>query len=149
MSVKVHVEMCPVRNVIARIGIDRKGAVQRFVTSTINRRITKYMPYRTGALSTKLKFIKSDTEIEVNAPYAAYQYYGKVMVNSATGKGPALIPGVGYRYKKGTVLRTTDRDLRYDTTKNPMAGPYWDRRLMASEGAQIAQEVQAYVNRRR
>ena len=70
------------------------------------------------------------------------------MVNSATGKGPAFIPGVGYRYRKGTVLKATERDLNYDLTKHPKAGPFWDRRMMASEAAQIAHDIQVYVNRR-
>ena len=107
------------------------------------------MPYRTGTLSSlPVKRIISPTEIEVAANYARYQYYGKVEVNAKTGKGPAFIPGVGYRYRKGTVLRATDRDLNYDTTKNHQAGPFWDRRMMAAEKDQIAQDLQDYINRR-
>lgn len=149
MSTSIKVDMAPVNVILTRLGIDKNGDVQQFLTETINRRITKYMPYRTGALSTKLKFVKSPTEIEILAPYARYQYYGKVMVNAKTGKGPALIPGVGYRYKKGTVLKVTDRDLDQQTgTKNPKAGPFWDRRLMADEKGAIVADVQAYINRR-
>lgn len=148
MSTRIKVNMKPVDTILTRLGIDKNGEVQMQVTRIINNRITKYMPFRTGALSTKSKRIKSPTEIEVAAPYARYQYYGKVMVNSETGKGPALIPGVGYRYRKGTVLKATERDLNYDLTKHPQAGPFWDRRMMASEAAQIAQDVQAYIKRR-
>lgn len=39
------------------------------------------MPYRSGALSSKLKYISGPAEITVRAPYAKYQYYGKVMVD--------------------------------------------------------------------
>jgi hypothetical protein len=141
--------MRPVNTIMTRLGVNQTGDVQRFVTNTVNRRITRYMPFRSGALATKLKYIKSSTEIEVLAPYARMQYYGKVMVNAKTGKGPACIPGVGYRYPEGAVLRATNRDLQYDLTKNSQAGPYWDRRMMAAEGTQIAAEVQEYVNRRR
>ena len=42
----------------------------------------------------------------------------------------------------------SDRDIEYDKTKNPQAGPLWDRRLMAAEGAVMRQELQDYVNRR-
>jgi hypothetical protein len=140
--------MKPVDTILTRIGVDKNGDVQMQVTRIINNRITKYMPFRTGVLSTKSKRIKSPTEIEVAAPYALYMYYGKVMVNSKTGKGPAFIPGVGYRYRKGTVLKVTERDLNYDLTKHPKAGPFWDRRMMASEAAQIAHDIQVYVNRR-
>lgn len=149
MKTTIIVDMKPVNTILTRLGVDKNGDVQKFVTMTINKRITRYMPYRTGALSTKLKYIKSPTEIEVLAPYARYQYYGKVMVNAATGKGPAFIPGVGYRYKKGTILRATDRNLQYDKTKNALAGPYWDRRMMAAESGQIAADVQDFARRRR
>ena len=148
MSTRIKVEMKPVDTILTRLGVDKNGDVQMQVTRVINNRITKFMPFRTGALSTKSKRIKSPTEIEVAAPYALYMYYGKVMVNSKTGKGPAFIPGVGYRYRKGTVLKATDRDLNYDTTKHTQAGPFWDRRMMASEAAQIAHDIQVYVNRR-
>lgn len=148
MSTRIKVEMKPVDTILTRIGVDKNGDVQMQVTRIINNRITKYMPFRTGVLATKLKRIKSPTEIEVAAPYALYMYYGKVMVNSETGKGPAFIPGVGYRYRKGTVLKATERDLNYDLTKHSKAGPFWDRRMMASEAAQIAHDIQMYVNRR-
>lgn len=148
MSTRIKVEMKPVATILTRIGVNKTGDVQMQLTRIVNKRITRYMPFRTGALSTKLKYIKSPTEIEVAAPYARMMYYGKVMVNSKTGKGPAFIPGVGYRYKKGTTLKATDRDLKYDTTKHPEAGPFWDRRMMAAEKDAIVSDVQAYVRRR-
>ena len=128
--IRVRVKMKPVNTILTRMGVKPDGDVQMFVTNTVNRRITRYMPFRSGALSTKLKHIKSATEIEVLGPYARYQYYGKVM------EGPA--PKV-----------VTDRDLKYDKTKNPLAGPFWDRRLIANEGAQIAGEVRRYVSGRK
>ena len=149
MATKIKVDMKPVNTILTRLGVDKTGDVQMQTTRIINQRITRYMPYRSGALSTKLKYIKSPTEIEVLGPYARYQYYGKVMVNAKTGKGPALIPGVGFRYKEGTILKATDRNLDQKTgTKNDRAGPRWDRRLMAAEGAQIAKEIQDYVDRK-
>ena len=128
--IRVRVKMKPVNTILTRMGVKPDGDVQMFVTNTVNRRITRYMPFRSGALSTKLKHIKSATEIEVLGPYSRYQYYGKVM------EGPAP-------------KAVTDRDLKYDKTKNPLAGPFWDRRLIANEGAQIAGEVRRYVSGRK
>ena len=128
--IRVRVKMKPVNTILTRMGVKPDGDVQMFVTNTVNRRITRYMPFRSGALSTKLKHIKSATEIEVLGPYARYQYYGKVM------EGPAP-------------KAVTDRYLKYDKTKNPLAGPFWDRRLIANEGAQIAGEVRRYVSGRK
>lgn len=128
--IRVRVKMKPVNTILTRMGVKPDGDVQMFVTNTVNRRITRYMPFRSGVLSTKLKHIKSATEIEVLGPYARYQYYGKAM------EGPA--PKV-----------VTDRDLKYDKTKNPLAGPFWDRHLMNNEGAQIAADVRRYVSGRK
>ena len=128
--IRVRVKMKPVNTILTRMGVKPDGDVQMFVTNTVNRRITRYMPFRSGALSTKLKHIKSATEIEVLGPYARYQYYGKAM----DGPAPKVV---------------TDRDLKYDKTKNPLAGPFWDRRLIANEGAQIAGEVRRYVSGRK
>lgn len=128
MSDKIKVEMKPTATILARLGIDKNGRVQRFLTETVNKRITRYMPYRAGVLSSKLKFVSSPTEITVLGPYARYQYYGKVMV----GKPPKQV---------------TDTDLVYDKTKHPNAGPFWDRRLMAAEKDVVVREVQAYVKR--
>lgn len=149
MITRISVDMKPVNTILTRLGIDNNGDVQKFATETINRRITRYMPAsQSEVLSTKKKFVISPTEIEILGPYARYQYYGKVMVNSKTGKGPSLIPGVGYRYRKGTVLKATDRDLKYDTTKNQQAGPFWDRRLMAAEKDAIVSDIQEYIRRK-
>lgn len=128
MSTTVKVKMKPVATILARLGIDKNGRVQRFLTETVNRRITRYMPFRTGVLATKLKFVSSPTEITVNGPYARYQYYGKVMV----GRPPKQV---------------TDIDLNYDKTKHPQAGPFWDRRLMAAEKDVILREVGACIKR--
>lgn len=129
MKTTIKVDMRPASAITKRLGIDRNGDVQRFVTHTVNRRITRYMPYRTGTLATKLKIVTGPTEITVLGPYARYQYYGKVMV----GKAPRTV---------------TDKDLQYTKSKNLLAGPFWDRRMMAAEGAQIREDIQKYVRRR-
>ena len=148
MSTRIRAEMKPIATILTRLGVDKTGDVQMQVTRIINKRITRYMPYRSGALATKQKHIKSPTEIEVIAPYSRLQYYGKVMVNSKTGKGPALIPGVGFRYRKGTTLKVTNRDLEYGITKNQRAGPFWDKRMMAAEKGAIVSDIQVYIRRK-
>lgn len=131
MSTTIKVKMQPVNVILTRLGVDKNGDVQQFVTNSINRRITRYMPYRTGALSTKLKYVKSPVEIEVNARYARYQYYGKVMV----GKAPKV---------------AIDKPLNQEphSPGNDRAGPFWDKRLMAEEADAIAAEAQEYVRRK-
>lgn len=130
MSTRIKVEMKPVNTILTKLGVNHTGDVQMQTTRIINQRITRYMPFRTGALATKLKHIKSPTEIVVLGPYARYQYYGKVMV----GPPPKV---------------ATDIPLRYTRSKNPLAGPFWDRRMMAAEKRQIALEIQRYVDWRK
>ena len=129
MSTKIKVEMKPVEQIIRAHGLDKNGHVQLFHTMNVNRRIGKYMPHLTGTLETKLKHVKSNTEIEILGPYAKYQYYGKVMVGSA----PKVV---------------TDRPLEYTKTFNPLAGPYWDRALSAAEGEAMAADLQRYISRK-
>lgn len=150
MSTRIRVDMEPIASILKRLGIDKNGDVQKHATSIINKRITRYMPYRTGALSTNVKYIKSPTEIEVAANYAHYQYVGKKRVNAKTGKGPAFLEGIGFRYKLGTVTKPTDIDLdqRPHSPGNDRAGPLWDRRLMAAEKDAIVADIQDYIRRK-
>lgn len=142
MKWKVKVDMKPVNTIMTRLGVTPDGDVQKFVTNAVSGRITAYMPYRSGAL-TKLKFIKSPTEIEVIAPQAHYLYRGVLMVDPVTGS-PWSKPEHGSK-----VDAVPPKALEYDKTKNPKAGPNWDKRLMAFEGAKIAADVQEYIKRRK
>lgn len=151
MRTTVKVNMQPVGRIITRLGVNKNGDVQHFVTATVNRRLTRYMPYRSGALATKLKFVSGPSEITVLGPYARYQYYGKVMVDPVTKAAGFQDADGQWKSRRGVAKVLTDRDLDYSLSrqKNPRAGPFWDKRMMTAEGAQIAMEIQAYVNRRK
>ena len=145
----IQVDMKPIRQVMARLGVDARGDVQRFHTANVCRRIQKYMPYRSGT-TIKLMIIQSPAEepfIHVDVPYARMLYYGKLMVDPKTGAAGFLTPN-GWRSRKGVPKVESKRPIQYDRTKNPQAGPFWDRRLVAAEGPQMAAELQEYVRRR-
>lgn len=127
---KVKIDIPSAEQMIRRLGLHEQGEAQKFHTANINRRIGKYMPHLSGALETKLKFIWSNTKIEILGPYAKYQYYEKVMV----GKAPKV---------------TTDKPLEYTKDFNPQAGPFWDRALVAAEGDVLVAELQEFINRRK
>lgn len=148
MSTTVKVEVKPVAKILKDHGLEKDGDIQRYWTSIVNKRLTRYMPFKSGALATKLKFQASPSSIVVLGPYANYQYRGKVMVNAKTGKGAAYIPGVGFRYKKGTVLKATSRPLNYDTSKNPDAGALWDKRLVENEMGAMMADIRNYIRHR-
>lgn len=137
-----------VQALIRRKGLDANGDVQRFHTNNVNNRIGKYMPHLSGMLETKLKLIKSPTEIIVLGPYAMMQYYGKVMIDPKINAAGFMTPE-GWRSRRGSVKVRTDRDMEYTKTFNPKAGPYWDRALIASEGRVMEEDLRKYITRRR
>lgn len=146
MAVKVKVDMKPVNTILTRLGINETGDVQMQATRIINQRITRYMPYRTGVLAMKSKYIKSPTEIEVLGPYAKYQYYGELMVDHITRS--AWSPKYSWKVRTGIPLNYHRPGNGEGGAGNPLAGPKWDKRMMAAEGAQIAKEIQTYVDRK-
>lgn len=128
---KATLKMNTVDQILRSHGLNVSGDVQRFHTQNVLRRIQKYMPYRTGA-TIKLTITQTNInkpEIVTDTPYAKYLFYGFAM------EGPAP-------------KRVTERALIYTKTKNPRAGPRWDRALSAAEGGAIADDLKRYINRR-
>lgn len=124
--------------------------VQRRWSEIVFNGSIKYMPMDTGNFI-NLSRIHSEPlfaqgELLYPDPYAQYLYQGHVMVNEKTGKGPALIPNVGYRYKKGTTLKATERPLTYDQSANPLAGPRWVERAKNDHYEEWCEELQKYIN---
>lgn len=80
----------------------------------------------TGGLQQRSHTEDDGKRVVFPGPYARYLYYGKVMVDSATGKGPRKIPtGPGeyvLRFRKGAKLIATNRPLKYS---DPQAVPEW------------------------
>lgn len=129
---KVKLELPGANELIKRLGVDPSGEVQTFHTNNVLQRITKYMPYRSG-VTIKLTIAQTDTnkpEIVTDTPYARVLYYGVAM----EGKAPK---------------RATDRPLNYTKNENPQAGPFWDRALVANEGAALVADLQAFIDRRK
>lgn len=147
---RIKVNTRPVVDIMRRKGLGLNGDVQQYHTANVLRRIVRYMPYRTGATIklTQAQSPISKPEINTFTRYARYLHEGKVMVNEKTGNGPAVIPGVGPRWPKGAKLKATNRPLTYTKTKNPAAGPYWGRRLVAKEGDAMLQDLKDYVRGR-
>lgn len=142
MPTYIKIDTRSVAALVRRLGSQQLAQqAQIAMTREIDKRIGRYMAYRTGVMSGKAKRMISPSQILVDTPYARYQYYGNVMVNSKTGKGPRLIPGIGFRWPKGAILKVTGRPLRYDTSKNEKAGPYWDKALMSNESTDIFKSV--------
>ena len=121
MEVKIQVD--PAARILHQHGLDASGDAQRFHTANVLRRIQKYMPFRTGA-TIKLTVAQTDIrvpEIVTEAPYA------KMLFNGRSRSG---------------------NPIRYTKTKNPHAGPRWDKAVSAAEGAAMAADLQRYLQRK-
>lgn len=119
----------PNKQLIQARGLEPYGRTQKFIDQECIRLMDPYTPNLNGIL------IKSATvgtkigsgEIHQIAPYARYQYYGKLMVSSITGSA----------WSRGESKVLTDKDLVYSTHKNARAGPYWFLRMKSDHKDQI------------
>lgn len=102
-------------------GINNGGRVQKYIDSECIRLMKPYTPMLSGVLikSATLGSTIGSGEIVQIAPYARYQYYGKLMVSSITGSAWAT---------KGESKILTDKNLTYSKI-NPNAGPFWLERM--------------------
>ena len=141
---KIKVNLKPIDQIIKDKGLSEDGDVQGELTKIVSNRIGRYMPYRTGVLSGKLKHIKSPTEIKVEGPYAHYQYMGEVWGPNI----PVIENGIITGFWSPPNKHRTGRSLEYSKGKNSQAGPFWDRHLMAAEGDAIRADLQAYIDRK-
>lgn len=86
-----------------------------------------FVPALTKSLSIRTRV--SENKIIYPGPYARYLYYGKVMVDSATGKGPIRIVSKDgsevIRFRKGARLIPTEKPLKYTKSVHPQATDHW------------------------
>lgn len=111
-------------------GICSMGKAQKFVDSECIRLMKPYTPMLMGVLekSATLGTKIGSGKIQQIAPYARYQYYGKLMVSSVTGSSYA---------SKGEKKVLTDKDLVHQKSKHPQAGSFWFERMKADHKAKI------------
>lgn len=143
MKVTVKMDLPGAAKVVQDLGLDAKGDVQRFHTNNVMRRIQRFMPYKSGA------YIKgmiaatniNEPEIVIPGPHSRFLYHGKVMVSDVTGSPWA---------RKGETKHVVgDWDINYNREKNPDAGPYYDREMVAAEGPALVEDIKQYMRQRK
>lgn len=86
-----------------------------------------FVPAMTKSLVNRTQVV--DGKIIYPGPYARYLYYGKVMVDSVTGKGPMRIVTKDgdevIRFRKGATLKPTSKDLNISQAVHPQAQSHW------------------------
>lgn len=97
-----------------------------------------YVPFETGELSGNVSV--TENSITYNAPYARYQYYGRVY-------GPNLFKGYNadgsprFRTPAGTTKFPTGGYLMYNPQFHPLATSEWDKVMMADRGDSFTEAV--------
>lgn len=86
-----------------------------------------FVPALTKSLVNRTQVVEN--KIIYPGPYARYLYNGKVMVDSATGKGPMRIKAKDgtelIRFRKGAVLEATERPLKFNKSVHKNAQSEW------------------------
>lgn len=129
-----NLEMKSIRQLCEERGIQVTGRTQKYIDQEVIRLMDPYTPNLTGtmiktaALGTKI----GSGEVNQIAPYARYQYYGKLMVSSITGSA--------WSHGESKVL--TDIDLVHNKSRNHLAGPFWFERMKADKKEQILRGAQ-------
>lgn len=144
INARLDVKISP-DDILAVFGLEQGGRVQQ----TIDQKVIDYCtPYVPASPDKTLEFsAQVSTEIGSglviwNTPYAHYQYMGIVY-------GPNFLVDVEgdgvleWRSPKGRPKHPTDRKLTYDTSQNPMAGPYWFERMKADRLNDILDEARS------
>lgn len=107
--------------------VRRATKAEHAVAVQIAKDTEDYVPMRTGSLKNRT-LVQGGTVI-YPGPYARYLYYGKVMVDSASGKGPMHYTDKKgnevIRFRKGAKLRPTDRDLDIKRAYHKHAQAFW------------------------
>lgn len=107
----------PTSIILANLGLEPNGKVQKYFTKRCADHMDKYVPMDKGNLR---EYKINGNLIIYEVPYARYQYYGV----SKTGK-----------------------KLNYNTDKHRLATSYWDKKMVTNEMDDIVKEVQDFVNR--
>lgn len=114
----VNVEFNDLQFVAKKLGVDRDGPVQNYLTDLVMQALPDFMPRESGLLISKMSKPYS-TKIRVSGPYARFLFFG---------------------------LKKDGTPVNYDNS-NPQGTSHWDRRMAAARGASIASQVKSYARR--
>lgn len=128
--IDVTVKLPEVRNVISKLGVDKRGAVQIAMAMEALKLCDPIIPFKTGMLK-QSAYIADGGEIIVwEQPYARYQYYGMLMVDPKTKKAAMFSPDYGFWSRPGVTKELTDKPLTY----NGQGESHWFDKAMQNGG---------------
>lgn len=107
--------------------VDYADKSEKWLANEILKDTNPFVPALTGSLAERAHV--EGNLVVYPGPYARYLYYGKAMVDSATGKGPSKFVdengNVIFRFQKGSVLKASEKDLVYTKSVHPNAQSHW------------------------
>ena len=143
------IDVLPTDDVLAQLGLDEGGRVQRIIDQRVIDYCQPYVPAspdRTLEFSAQISTEIGSGQVVWNTPYAHYQYMGIVYGPNI----PSIQDGVlmGFFSPPGRPKYPTDRELIYDRAQNPLAGPRWFERMKADRLNDILDEARKAINGR-
>lgn len=130
---------------IEKHGVGIGGVVQKAVDSAVIRYSSPYVPFQDGILdgSASANTVIGSGEIVYATPYARYLWYGEKYGPNI----PIIENGVVVGFWSPKEKHPTGEKLNYDTSKHPLAGPFWCIRAMADHKYDVREEAQNAANR--
>lgn len=138
-------------DILSKLGLEEGGRVQQIIDQRV---IDFCLPYVPASPDRTLEFsAQAATEIGSgqvvwNTPYAHYQYMGIVYGPNIPILDPETGVLMGWFSPPGRPKHPTDRELTYDQSQNPMAGPRWFERMKADRLNDILDEARKAVGGR-
>ena len=133
-----------VNDLLRKFNLESGGKVQQVIDNLVISYCEMYTPWDTGSLaaSPRAASVIGSGEIIYPGPYAHYQYYGEVygpnipiFDDSSSGEPTGFFSPPGQR------KIPTGRELQYDTSTNPLAGPFWFERMKADHVDDLVEEA--------
>ena len=133
-----------VNDLLRKFNLESGGKVQQVIDNLVISYCEMYTPWDTGSLaaSPRSASVIGSGEIIYPGPYAHYQYYGEVygpnipiFDDSSSGEPTGFFSPPGQR------KNPTGRELQYDTSTNPLAGPFWFERMKADHVDDLVEEA--------
>ena len=144
--ITIHVEKCIIptsRAILRKFNLQTGGRVQQAIDKAVIDYNLQYVPWETGTLG---KSAYGATRIGSGmvvypGPYAHYMYYGEVYgPNIPVFEDDSGVPTCWFS-PPGKKKHPTGRSLKYATDVNPLAGPFWNRRMKAAHMKDIVREA--------
>jgi hypothetical protein len=126
------------------------GDVQREWSRLVFDGSIPYLPFRTGTFRNLAQAASIPVfaygELIYPGPYARYLYNGEVYGYPETGKAAMFSEDYGFWSKPGVKKSPLGRDLQYDQSANPKAGPRWVERAANDNKETWINDLQRYVD---